>query len=153
MPKKLQAPIHDRGDHWLVTYLENRYFNNDMIEFIKKIVGTKNEREIKRLRPLVVKINDLEADYQKLSDAELRAQTEQFKQRIRAAADPLRAALESHQAELSTAEIELREELKSRIEEADKALREEENRVLQELLPEAFAAVREASRRAIGLRH
>ena len=46
-----------------------------------------------------------------------------------------------------------REELKTQAEDLDKQLREAEAEVLQELLPEAFAAVREASRRTIGLRH
>ncbi len=70
-----------------------------------------NEREIKRLQPLVEKVNALEADFQRLSDAELRGKTDQFKARY-----------------------------------------QEKNR-LDELLPEAFAAVREAAKRSIGLRH
>src|SRR5207237_9281081 len=53
----------------------------------------------------------------------------------------------------ATAESERREELKKQIEETDKELREAEARVLEELIPEAFAAVREASKRTIGLRH
>ncbi len=70
-----------------------------------------NEREISRLKPLVQQINDLEPQFQGLSDDELKAKTAQFKQRL---------------AEGETAD---------------------------DLLPEAFAAVREASRRTIGLRH
>jgi preprotein translocase subunit SecA len=124
-----------------------------MFGLIKKIVGTKNDREVKRIRPYVVAINALEDDFQKLSDADLKAKTDEFKKRISEATEESRSALEEAQATASTADIEEREELKSRAEEADKALREAENDVLQEILPEAFAAVREASRRAIGLRH
>ncbi|HEY5541620.1 MAG TPA: hypothetical protein VIM04_00005, partial [Candidatus Binatia bacterium] len=124
-----------------------------MLGLIKKIVGTKNDREVKRIRPYVVAINALEADFRKMSDAELKAKTDEFKKRIREGTEEARAALEEAQAAASTADIEEREELKSRSEEADKALRESENNVLQEILPEAFAAVREASRRTIGLRH
>src|SRR3990172_4126097 len=124
-----------------------------MFGLIKKIVGTKNDREVKRIRPYVVAINALEDDFQKLSDADLKAKTDEFKKRISEATEEARAALEEAQAAASTADIEEREELKSRSEEADKALRESENDVLQEILPEAFAAVREASRRTIGLRH
>ena len=54
-----------------------------MLSWIKKIVGTKNEREIKRIRPLVERINALEPEYQKLTDDELRAKTQDFKKRIR----------------------------------------------------------------------
>jgi preprotein translocase SecA subunit len=124
-----------------------------MLGLIKKIVGTKNDREIKRIRPYVDEIAKMEADLQKLNDSELRAKTEQFKKRISEATDPLRRALEEIQKEALTGDSEEREELKTRVEESDKELREAEGRILEELLPEAFAAVREAARRAIGLRH
>jgi preprotein translocase SecA subunit len=124
-----------------------------MLNLIKKIVGSKNDREVKRIRPYVNEINELEADLKELSDAELRDKTEQFKQRIREATDQLRGALDEVQREALAADAEDREELKGRVEEADKELREAETRILEEILPEAFAAVREASRRTIGLRH
>ena len=79
--------------------------------FIKKIVGSKNERELKRMAPLVEAINRLEPGFQALSDAELGAKTGEFKERL------------------------------SRGESLD------------ELLPEAFAAVREASVRTLRMRH
>ena len=47
-----------------------------------KIIGTQNERELKRLRPLVATINTLEAPLTSLSDSELRAKTETFKARL-----------------------------------------------------------------------
>jgi len=49
---------------------------------LSKTIGTKNEREIKRLRPLVKKINQIEEEYQKLSDEELKAKTNEFKERL-----------------------------------------------------------------------
>src|SRR3974390_1994773 len=49
---------------------------------LAKIFGTKNEREIKQMRPLIAAINDLEPEIQKLSDAELAAKTVEFKQQI-----------------------------------------------------------------------
>jgi preprotein translocase SecA subunit len=124
-----------------------------MLALIKKIVGTKNDREVKRIRPYVDEINELEAEFQKLSDAELRAKTDEFKKRVQEATDPLRNALEEAQREALAADTEDREELKSRGEESDKELRRAEAQILENLLPEAFAAVREASRRTIGLRH
>src|SRR5688500_11092862 len=124
-----------------------------MLSWIKKIVGTKNERQIKRIRPLVEAINALEPDYQKLTDDELRAKTDEFKQRIQDAAAVARKELADAEAESSALDIEQREEHKEHVAEVDKNLRQAETDVLNELLPEAFAAVREASRRAIGLRH
>src|SRR5215472_179631 len=124
-----------------------------MFDLIKKIVGTKNDREVKRIRPYVLKINELEAEYQRLSDAELRDKTEQFKKRVREAIDPFRTTFEEVQKEALAADPEEREELKSRVEESDKELRKAEAQILEELIPEAFAAVRESSRCTIGLRH
>jgi preprotein translocase subunit SecA len=49
---------------------------------IRKIVGTKNQRDVKKLRPLVARINQLETEYQKLSEDELRAKTQEFKDRL-----------------------------------------------------------------------
>ncbi|HWH76983.1 MAG TPA: hypothetical protein VNT76_06405, partial [Candidatus Binatus sp.] len=124
-----------------------------MLSFIKKIVGSKNDREIKRIRPYVEQINKFENELKGLSDSELRAKTEQFKKRIVEATANLQHELEESNAELVTADAERREEIKTQSDELDKQLREAETQVLEELLPEAFAAVREASRRTTGLRH
>jgi preprotein translocase SecA subunit len=124
-----------------------------MLSLIKKIVGSKNDREIKRIRPHVDDINRLEAEYQRLSDVELKAKTEQFKKRLADSTTSLRQELEDVRAEVAGADPEERDQHKNRVEELDKELRALEGRVLEELLPEAFAAVREASRRTIGLRH
>jgi len=50
---------------------------------MKKIVGNKNERDLKRLRPLVTRINELDNDYRELSDEAIKAKSEEFKQRLR----------------------------------------------------------------------
>ena len=49
---------------------------------LKKIVGTKNERDLKRLRPLVGRINELEQELQSLSDEALKAKTGEFRERL-----------------------------------------------------------------------
>src|SRR5581483_6490252 len=49
---------------------------------LAKVFGTKHDREIKRMRPMVAAIGNLEPELQKLSDAELAAKTQEFKQRI-----------------------------------------------------------------------
>ncbi|MCE9580668.1 MAG: preprotein translocase subunit SecA [Deltaproteobacteria bacterium] len=78
---------------------------------IQKLFGSKNQRELKKLQPLVVRIGELEATMKKKSDAELREMTADFKRRI------------------------------------------DKGATLDELLPEAFAVVREGGKRALGMRH
>ena len=50
--------------------------------FLKKIIGTKNERDVKKLRPLVARVNELEQQLQSLSEDELKAKTLEFKERL-----------------------------------------------------------------------
>ncbi len=52
------------------------------MSFLDKILGDPNAREVKRVQPLVSKINDFEEDVKKLSDTKLKEQTEQFRGRI-----------------------------------------------------------------------
>ena len=78
---------------------------------LKKIFGSRNERLLKQFRKSVLLINSLEADIKKLSDDELKAKTEQFKERVK------------------------------------------NGTALDEILPEAFAVVREAAQRVLGMRH
>ncbi|SEL32662.1 protein translocase subunit secA [Paenibacillus sp. cl141a] len=82
-----------------------------MLGLVKKIFGDTNERDVKRLMKTVDVINKMEPDFEKLSDEQLQAKTEEFRARI------------------------------------------EKGETLEELLPEAFATVREASRRTLGKRH
>jgi preprotein translocase SecA subunit len=134
-----------------------------MLNIVRKIVGTKNDRELKRMQPLVVQISKYEEQIAALSDAELRNKTDEFRRLIREKTTAERARLD----ELRTLELraggpdsdeaetteEDSKDLRSQIEEQEKALRTAENAVLDEILPEAFAVVREASKRTTGLRH
>jgi preprotein translocase SecA subunit len=124
-----------------------------MLGLIKKIVGTKNERELKRIQPFAQRISALEPQYEKLTNAELRAKTDEFQKRLHEATAALRAALEEAQAQAPAASGEERERFKTQGDEVEKQLREAEGGALEEILPEAFAAVREASRRTTGMRH
>src|SRR4051794_2958118 len=80
-------------------------------KILAKVVGTQNDRELKKLRPLVAQINALEPSVQPLSDDALRGKTAEFKQRLA------------------------------------------NGETLDELLPEAFAVVREVGRRVLNMRH
>src|SRR5215207_4688702 len=95
-------------------------------KFLTKLFGSSNQRFLKSILPLVEKINSLEPSVKALSDAELRARTAHLKEQVqRAVGDPTD------------------KEERKRLERA----------VLDEILPEAFAVVREASVRTTGMRH
>jgi len=103
-----------------------------------KVFGTKNEREVKRLMPNVAAINALESQMQALSDEQLRAKTDEFRQRVQ---ERLSRIPDEPDADIDRAkQIEA---------ERDLAVKE----VLDELLVEAFAVVREAGRRVLEMRH
>jgi len=103
-----------------------------------KVFGTKNEREVKRLMPRVTAINALEPEVQKLSDEQLRAKTEEFRKRIQ---DRLSRIADEPEADP--------DRIKQLEDERLRAI----NEVLDEILEEAFAVVREAGRRVLNMRH
>ena len=122
----------------------------------KRVIGSKNERELKRLRPQLQKINDFEEEVTALSDEELRGRAAEFRARVQAATEADRDELERLRGEVAEAHREgadAVEDLRERIKAQEDTLYKEETRVLDEILPEAFACIREASRRTIGLRH
>jgi preprotein translocase subunit SecA len=82
-----------------------------VMTLLRKVFGTKNERELKRLWPIIEQVNSLEPQIADLSDSQLKEKTEQFKRRLEAA------------------------------------------ETLDDILPEAFAAVREVSKRKLKMRH
>jgi preprotein translocase subunit SecA len=103
-----------------------------------KVFGTKNEREIKRLTPRVEAIGGLEPVMQKMTDAELRAKTEEFRKRIQEKVSQI--------ADEPDADPDRQKEIED---ERTQAI----NEVLDEILVEAFAVVREAGRRVLNMRH
>ena len=84
---------------------------DEFMSFLDKFFGSRSEREVKKLKPIIDRIEALEPDFAALTDEELRGKTEEFRSRYRA------------------------------------------GETLDELLPEAFAAVREASWRVLGMKH
>ncbi|MEZ4682512.1 MAG: preprotein translocase subunit SecA [Caldilineaceae bacterium] len=118
------------------------------------IAGDPNEKIIKGYRPIVTEINELEAEFAEKSNDALRALTAEFKQQIQEATAELReelaAAEEEYIAVLGTDEQRF---ARVEVDRIKKEILKVEGQVLDEILPEAFAAVREASKRTTGLRH
>ncbi|MGH9504082.1 MAG: preprotein translocase subunit SecA [Terriglobales bacterium] len=103
-----------------------------------KVFGTKNERELKRLVPRVEAINALEPQMQQLSDDQLRARTDDFRKRVEERLATLPDEPEADPDRLKQLEDERTEAV---------------NEVLDDLLVEAFAVVREAGWRVLQMRH
>ncbi len=121
---------------------------------LKRVIGDPSEKEIKRLQPIVDEINGLEAEFEKLSDEDLRAMTASFKAQIAEATAGLKAELEERRAEMiAEDDFVSRERLRLGVEKVEERIREVEEDLLSEFLPRAFAAVREASKRTLGMRH
>src|SRR5262245_45446309 len=115
------------------------------------ITGDPNEKVLKRFRPIVEEINALEDEFAQKSVDELRGLTVEFRQRIQEATqerrEELASAEEEYLAVLGTDEQKFARIEVDRIKKEIRAAEEDE---LEAILPEAFAAVREASKRTIG---
>ncbi len=121
------------------------------------VFGTRHERERKRVQPIVDEINEHYARLQTISDDELRGQTEKFRARIREVTSDIETRIaELKEKKRITADPAARDELDTELSGVDgrggaeAELRTAIADVLEELLPDAFATVREASRRLLG---
>jgi preprotein translocase subunit SecA len=103
---------------------------------LSSIFGTKHERDIKKMMPVVEQINALEPEMAKLSDDQLRERTAQFRERLKPFVEALREVKAAPHSE---------EELK--------VAKEDLQTALDNLLPEAFAVCREGSKRILKMRH
>ncbi|HEX8920484.1 MAG TPA: preprotein translocase subunit SecA, partial [Pyrinomonadaceae bacterium] len=95
-------------------------------KLLTKVFGSSNQRYLKTIQPIINRINELEPSVKKLSDEQLRARTVEFKERVARAVE-------------GASDMEER--------------KRREREILDEILPEAFATVREASVRSTGMRH
>jgi preprotein translocase subunit SecA len=118
-----------------------------------KITGDPNEKEISRLQPVVEQINSHEPEIQKLSDAQLRAKTDEFKARLADEIAEPRQRVAELREQFAVADTDTRRVMEEELKQAEKTLLDAERTALDDILPEVFACVREASIRTIGLRH
>jgi preprotein translocase subunit SecA len=106
-------------------------------KILTMIFGSKHDRDVKAMRPIVAQINALEPEVSVLSDAELRAKTEELRERLK----PVVQAVDEAKGEVP------------RDENTIKAAKADLQSALDDLLPEAFAVVREAGKRVLNMRH
>lgn len=115
---------------------------------LKVFVGDKSEKDVKQIMPIVEKIKSYESEFEKLSLDELRLQTESFKKRISDALTQVKAEIEKLEKEANESDdITRKEDIYAEIDSLkDKAYEISEN-TLNEILPEAFAVVKETTKR------
>jgi preprotein translocase subunit SecA len=115
------------------------------------VFGTRFDRERRRIQPTIDAIHAEEARLTDLSEDELKAQTARFRERLAEATGAVKVELDSvREAKHSCADPAEREQLEQRFHELETAYKKALAAALDELLPEAFATVREACRRLMG---
>ena len=125
---------------------------------INKIVGSKNQRELKKLGVIVNKINELEAEYQSLSDDQLKSKTSEWKEKLKSFETDLDTNIEDWKNKeinklLRPTNDEIKDiEEKSRIRKIDglEEVYDKQSEYLNEILPQAYAVVKNGARRMVG---
>lgn len=125
-------------------------FGNILKSFSKLLGGTSAEKALKEIEPIVGQINEFYTEYQSLSNDELRGKTQEFVQRINAHLSEIDAEiadLKKQLAEAAETDIELRDDIFNALDEIEKKRDKDLEVILDELLPEAFAVVKETAHR------
>ena len=117
-------------------------------KILKTFVGDKSKKDVKDIMPLVKTIRSLEDDFQQLTHDQLRQKTEEFKNKIGAERAEIDAQIEALKAKMEGEEdIDAREEIYNQIDALEVQALEATEKVLNDILPEAFATVKETARR------
>ena len=117
------------------------------IEFISKMFGNKASRDMREIQPWVQKIKDAYPAIAELSNDELRARTVALKEKIKAATAEERKKIEELKASIEQTELEKRESIFNQIDKLEKEVLDKNEIILDEILPEAFAIVKDTARR------
>ncbi|HLT65762.1 MAG TPA: preprotein translocase subunit SecA [Flavobacterium sp.] len=115
---------------------------------IKAFVGDKSQKDIKAIKPYIEKIKTFQASYESLSNDELRAKTIYFKDKVKQSRAQQDEKIASYREELEkTTDIDKRETIYASIDTLEKEAYDLSEKMLLEILPEAFAVVKETARR------
>jgi preprotein translocase subunit SecA len=123
-----------------------------MLKIIEKIFGSKHEKDIKKIQPVINHINELQASMASLSDEQLKQKSRELKQKVRKALEPIELERKNLGHKLDNPDISLEEadsvntKLEALSEEYDKATFS----ILEEVLPETYAIVKDTCRRLKG---
>lgn len=128
-----------------------------MLKFLQSLLGgSKHEKDVKLMKPIIDEINSIFSGLSSLTDEQLRGKTQEFKGRVEASVETLRAEVEAIRERLRTdfsIEHAERSDLYARITANEREQFETIQATLDDVLPEAFAVVKEACRRLVGHRY
>ncbi|MCD7936918.1 MAG: preprotein translocase subunit SecA [Tannerellaceae bacterium] len=116
-------------------------------EFISKLFGNKSQKDLKEITPYVKKIQAVYPSIERLTNDELRAKTDEIKQRIQEYVAPERARVEELRSGIDDKELEEREAIWAEVDKIEKNIMDKLEVVLDECLPEVFSIVKDTARR------
>ncbi len=116
-------------------------------DFLKKILGNKAQRDMKEISPEVEKIKIVYEEIKSLSNDELRARTESLKAKIQEAVKQDNDQIDELKASIEETEINLRDKIYNEIDKLEKEIKSKIEVVLLDILPEAFAVMKDTARR------
>jgi preprotein translocase subunit SecA len=114
---------------------------------LKIFVGDKNKKDLKTLLPIVVDVRAFESVMKSLSNDEIRAKTLEFKEKIKSATQPYSDKISAFEEEIKEAHIDRKEEIYTEIDALKDASYAASENTLKEIMPEAFALIKETARR------
>jgi preprotein translocase subunit SecA len=116
-------------------------------EFISKLFGNKAQRDMREIKPYVDKVLEVYPTIEKLSNDELRARTQDIRKKIQEYVVQEKNQIEELKSQIETLEIEEREQLYEEIDKLEKTVLDKYEEILNEVLPEVFAIVKDTARR------
>ena len=128
-------------------------FTETVGDVLTSIFGTKSDRDLKKIWPIVEEVNEHYDGMQELSDEELKQKTEGFRQKIQEATQEITEEIDSLKDTLNSNEelsVNRRRQLAEELEELEQEHTDTIESVLEEILPEAFAVMKDTCRRFLG---
>lgn len=116
-------------------------------EFISKLFGNKAQRDLHEINPIVKKIKEAYPEIEKLSNDELRARTKELEKRIKEYVSQEQAEVEKLKAGIEQIDLDQREAVWNQVDKIEKEITDKLEKVLEEVLPEAFSIVKDTARR------
>lgn len=123
-----------------------------MLKIIEKIFGSKHEKDVRKIQPIITRINELQAAMASLSDDQLKQKGVELKKKVREALEPLENEKKtlSHKLDNPEISIEEAETVNARLDTIAEEYEKTTKEVLDEILPETFALVKDTCRRLKG---
>ena len=121
-----------------------------MLSFLKKLLGTKSDKDIREISPLLDKVHEVYPSIEKLSNDQLRQKTVEFKAKILAATTEKEKAINNLKEQIESdneMDMDDKEKIYVQIDNLENESYQVTQTVLNEILPEAFAVVKETARR------